>query len=129
MAAAQISAAEVPVACSLSTAGLAEQARRWARLAARAMTGYARTEDGLRLEFRPEPGVEEELRSLVAVEAQCCPWAAWTVLASGTQVVLDVRAAGDGIAALHGMLTGLRRASAHGRPAATGRLPPGAKPV
>ena len=101
-------AASVPVACSLSTAGLAEQAGRWARLAARAMTGHAKTGDGLRLGFRPEPGVEEELRALVAVETQCCPWATWTVQASATQVVLDVRAADDGVTALHGMFTGLQ---------------------
>jgi hypothetical protein len=111
MTAAQIpaddTAASVPVACSLTMEGLAAQAGRWARLAARAMTGHARTADGLRLGFRPEPGIEEELRALAAVETQCCPWATWTVRASATQLVLDVRAAGDGVTALHGMFTGL----------------------
>jgi hypothetical protein len=99
--------ASVPVACSLSTQGLAEQAARWARLAARALTGHTKTATGVRLDFRPEPGIEEELRTLVAVETQCCPWATWTVRASATRLALDVRAAGDGATALHGMFTGL----------------------
>lgn len=105
-------AASAPVACSLSTQGLAEQAGRWARLAARALTGRALTADGLRLDFRPEPGIEEEVRLLAAVETQCCPWATWTVRASATQLTLDVRATGDGVTALHGMFTGLRQAPA-----------------
>lgn len=100
-------AASVPVACSLTTEGLMEQAGRWARLAARALTRHILTADGLRLDFRPEPGIEEELHALVAVETQCCPWATWTVLASATQLALEVRATGDGITALHGMFTGL----------------------
>ena len=111
--------ASVPVACSLSTKGLAEQAGRWARLAARAMNGRATTADGLRLGFRPEPGIEEELRALVAVETRCCTWATWTVQASATQLVLNVRAAGDGVTALHGMSTGLQQA-----PGPTVGLPP-----
>ena len=102
--------ASVPVACSLTMAGLAEQAGHWARLAARAMTGHTMTPDGFRLGFRPEPGIEEELRALVAVETRCCPWATWTVQVSATQLVLEVRAAGDGITVLHGMFTGLQQA-------------------
>jgi hypothetical protein len=114
MTAAQIpaddAAARVPVACSLSTEGLAEQAGRWALLATRAMTGHTKTADGLLLVFRPERGIEKELRALVAVETQCCPWATWTVQASATRLTLDVRATGDGVTALHGMFTGVRQA-------------------
>jgi hypothetical protein len=95
----------VPVACALTPAGLAAQRDRWERLADRAMTERAKTADGLRLAFRPEPGVEEELRALVAVEDECCPWASWTVQANAGRVVLDVRSTGAGIAVLHGMLT------------------------
>jgi hypothetical protein len=102
-------AASVPVACSLTMEGLAEQAGHWARLA-HAMTAHTKTADGLRLGFRPEPGIEEQLRALVAVETQCCPWATWTVHASATQLMLDVRAAGDGVTVLHGMFTGLQQA-------------------
>jgi hypothetical protein len=102
--------AEIPVACSLTPAGLAAQAGRWERLAARAMVVRTETPDGLRIEFRPEPGAEEELRALAAVEAECCPWAAWAVRASAGQIVLDVRSAGDGVAALHAMFASLQPA-------------------
>jgi len=101
-------AEEAPVACSLTAAGLAAQASRWTRLADRAMTERTKTSHGLRIGFRPEPGAEQELRELVAVETECCPWATWTVETSDGQVVLDVRSAGQGIAALHAMFTSLR---------------------
>ena len=102
---AQVPAA-TPVACALSSHDLAAQATRWQQLAARAMTERAETPHGLRLTFRPEPGVEAELRELVAVENRCCPWATWAAHAGADHVVLDVASAGDGVAALHGMFTG-----------------------
>ena len=91
----------VPVACTLGVADLAAQRRRWEELMARALTGRAETADGLRLSFRPE--AEDELRALVAVETGCCAWAAWTVEPTAGAVVLDVRSAGEGIAAVHAM--------------------------
>jgi hypothetical protein len=93
----------VPVACTLTSADLAAQAGRWERLMARAMTECTQTSDGLCMSFRPEPGVEEELRRLVAVESDCCSWAAWTVETVAGALVLDVRSTGLGIATLHGM--------------------------
>jgi len=81
----------IPVACTLGSAGLAAQARRWEQLMARALTGRDETPDGLRLSFRPE--AEDELRALVAVETGCCAWATWTVEPAAGAVVLDVRSA------------------------------------
>jgi hypothetical protein len=91
------------IACTLSSAGLAKQAGRWERLIARAMTELTETADGLRLSFRPEPGVEEELRRLVAAENECCRWATWAVETNAEATVLDVRSTGPGIATLHSM--------------------------
>lgn len=96
-----------PVACTLTSADLAAQGQRWERLAARALTERAETADGLRMFFRPEPGAEEELRALVAAENECCRWADWAVEADDGQIVLTVRAAGDGVTALHGMFAGI----------------------
>jgi hypothetical protein len=96
-----------PVDCTLTSADLAAQSRRWERLAARAMTERTETADGLRMSFRPEPGTEEELRALVAVENGCCRWADWTVDADGGQIVLTVHAAADRVTALHGMFAGI----------------------
>jgi hypothetical protein len=103
-------AGQPPVACSLTAAGLAAQAGRWERLAARAMTERTETVRGLRIGFRAAPGAEQELRALVAVETECCPWATWTVAAGAGQIILDVRSAGEGVAALHAMFTSLRPA-------------------
>jgi hypothetical protein len=93
----------IPVACTLTPADLATQADRWQRLLARAMAERAETENGLRVSFRPEPGAEEELRSLVAVESECCRWADWSVQTGAGTVVLDVRSTGTGVATLHDM--------------------------
>jgi hypothetical protein len=101
-----------PVACSLTSADLSAQSGRWTQLAARALTERAQTSHGLRISFRPEPGVEDELRKLVAIENQCCPWADWTVDAGSGQIVVDVRSAAEGITALHGMFTSLQNAPA-----------------
>jgi hypothetical protein len=99
-------AAPDEVACTLTSADLAAQGEGWARLAARAMTERALTADGLRVSFRAGTGVEDELRRLVAVEKECCAWAAWTVRAGGAEVVLEVRsAAAEGVAVLHGMFS------------------------
>jgi hypothetical protein len=97
----------VAVACALGSADLAAQSSRWEQLVARTMTGRTETADGLRLFFRREPGAEEKLRALAAVENECCPWAAWSVHAESGHMVLDVRSASaEGIATLHGMFTG-----------------------
>jgi len=100
-------AGTAPVACTLTTAGLAEQTGRWERLAALALIERAGTERGLRLSFRPEPGVEQELRELVAIENECCRWASWTVRSGAGHIVLDISSTGDGIPTLHNMFSGL----------------------
>src|ERR1700739_1104635 len=84
------------IACTLSSSCLAAQARRCEQLIAQSMTEYAETADGLRLSFRPEPGVAEELRSLVAVENECCSWAAWTVETDAEATALDIRSSAEG---------------------------------
>ena len=92
-----------PVACSLTSADMAARVGRWRRLAVRAMTGRTETADGLRIRFRADPGVEDELRDLAAGENDCCPWAAWAVKTAGHEVVLEIHSQGEGVTALHGM--------------------------
>lgn len=95
----------VPVACTLTSADLAVQSARWGQLAARTMTKRIETAHGLRISFQACPGAEEELRALVAMENECCPWADWTIGMNAGQIVLNVHSTGEGIAALHGMFT------------------------
>lgn len=105
----QLEPAATPVACTLSSADLDTQRKRWRRLAAKALVERAESEDGLRLSFRAEPGVANELHELTAVERQCCAWATWTVHES-ERITLVVRSTGEGIAALHAMFTSLEPA-------------------
>jgi hypothetical protein len=92
-----------PVACTLGAADLAAQRRRWLALIDRAGAGRERVDDGVVLRFRHESGVENELRALAAVEAECCAWATWAVERADGEVVLHASARGEGVAALHGM--------------------------
>jgi hypothetical protein len=88
------------VACTLTPADLATQARHWQEILARALITRTATARGL----RPEAG--PELRRLVAVERDCCPWATWTVTEEAGACVLTAQSAGDGVAALHTMFAG-----------------------
>jgi hypothetical protein len=90
-----------PVACTLAPADLTAQAGRWDKLIARSLAGRTETGDGLLLSFRPEAGAE--LPALVAVERGCCPWATWTLDSQPGMLVLTIRAAGEGVAALHAL--------------------------
>ncbi|MBV8993844.1 MAG: hypothetical protein JO287_09105 [Pseudonocardiales bacterium] len=68
-----------PVTCALGSADRAAQADRWKQIAKRAMTRRAQAARGIRISFRNDPGVEDSLRQLAAVESRCCAWATWTV--------------------------------------------------
>jgi len=89
----------VEVACTLTSKDLSRQQERWNVLRAGAELGRRDTNDGLRLRFRRDADVEEELRALTAIENKCCSWATWSVDARDGEVVLVVSSAGDGVAA------------------------------
>ena len=95
------------VACTLTTGDLKTQRERWLRLGETFGLGRTETEDGLCVSFRYHPAVEEELRALVAVENECCSWAAWDVERTGDAVDVVGRSKGQGIATLHTMFTQL----------------------
>ena len=77
-------------ACTLGPDDRAPRAARWAALTARALRQASRTERGLRLDFDAGPGIGDELRSLVALETECCAFARWSVSAAGRQLTLKV---------------------------------------
>ena len=91
------------VACTLTHHDLAAQAQRWRALGARAGIQGLAVDDGVRIKFRGDRGVEEELRSLVMVENDCCSWATWEVAREDGALAVSARSNGDGVAALHGM--------------------------
>ena len=95
------------VACTLIDTDLKTQRERWINLGENFGLGRFETDDGLRLTFKDHPAVEAELQALVAVETECCSWAAWSVeRAEDDALVMAARSQDDGIAALHGMFTG-----------------------
>jgi hypothetical protein len=91
------------VACTLTATDLKSQRERWINLGTNFGRGRVQTDDGLRLLFVDHPAVEEELHALVAVENECCSWAAWSVERDDGDLVMAARSKGEGIVTLHGM--------------------------
>ena len=95
------------IACTLSETDLKSQRERWLALGENFGLGRQETEDGLRLTFRSHPEIRQELEALVAVESECCSWAAWSVADEGDTLVMAARSEGMGVTTLHGMFTQL----------------------
>jgi hypothetical protein len=83
------------VACTLGSGDLTRRAAWWEALTARSLVRAARTDRGLRLVFRADAGAAGELSDLVALERECCAFAAWSVHENGTELTLDVTGRGD----------------------------------
>jgi hypothetical protein len=93
------------IVCTLGAGDLAAQREHWGRLIAASALERTERPDGLRIRFRPDRGVADDLHALVATERECCAWARWSVTVAADQVVLDITSTGDGITALHSMFT------------------------
>ena len=93
------------VACTLTDADLKTQRERWLTLGEHFGLDRVETEDGLRPSFRDHPAIRAELESLVAVENDCCSWAAWSVEREGDTLVMAARSKDVGVQTLHGMFT------------------------
>lgn len=91
------------IACGLGDDEAGTQAERWVRLGRRAGLGRVETEDGLRIRFRDQPAVGQELRALVAAESNCCAWARWEVHRADGELVMHVSSSPEGASALHAM--------------------------
>ena len=100
------------VACTLDPRSMRRRRSRWHDLAARAFVHRGLTQSGLRLVFRNEPGVEEELRELARLERRCCAFADWTVGTADGLAILDVEGAGDEAVAAAQAMFGSLEASA-----------------
>ena len=96
-------AGDPAIACTLGVDELGTQAQRWMRLGREAGLGREETADGLRLRFRDQPGAEQELRALVAVESDCCSWARWEVHRADGELIMQASSTPEGAAALKTM--------------------------
>ncbi|HET9893470.1 MAG TPA: hypothetical protein VFQ44_00800 [Streptosporangiaceae bacterium] len=96
-----------PIACTLTSAGLATQGERWRTLTENFGLDRVETAEGLLLRFACHAAVEAELRALVAIESECCSWASWDIQRDEDALVVVVRSSGEGAATLHSMFTRL----------------------
>jgi hypothetical protein len=94
---------ELPIACTLQPADLADRLAAWDGLSERALRERRTIPAGMRLVFAAGDGVEDAVAELARLEAGCCAFADWTVHRHGEDVVLDVTAAGEGVAAVRAL--------------------------
>jgi hypothetical protein len=90
---------DVPIACSLTAANLAERQRLWRELLDTSLLARESVPGGLRLTVRP--GAGSQLHALIDLERDCCPWITFAM--SGESVTMT--AVGDGEEALRYMFT------------------------
>ena len=79
-----------PIACSLSSADLAQRTQELAALRREALVGRTRIPGGVRLAFADTPGIAARIRAAIAAEAECCPFLTLRLDHDGDRLVLDV---------------------------------------
>ena len=89
-----------PVACSLDATGYRSRQAEWQALSSEALREHSRTATGMRLTFAAQPGVEDRLEALAALERECCAFATWTVSRGAETVTLTVESDGEGTPAI-----------------------------
>ncbi len=83
---------ELPLACSLDAGELEERTERWRRLADRSLIEASSPADGVAIQrHRPDDGVLTELRELISLEGECCPFLDFDLADHGDEIVLTVR--------------------------------------
>lgn len=93
----------LPVACTLTSDAAAERRRVWQALTEHALIEQRETARGVTLSYSATPGVEDKLRELVVLEADCCAFAEWRVEPRGDRLILEVTAPNDSVSALQAM--------------------------
>jgi hypothetical protein len=97
-----------PIVCRLNADAFADREGAWRSLMADGLIGRERRHDGVRLHFTSAVG--DKVRTLVALEAECCDWFHGVVTSDGDTVTVDLIAVGDGPAVLQAMFDAFLRA-------------------
>jgi MerR family transcriptional regulator, copper efflux regulator len=87
---------ELPLACSLDAAALAERRRLIERLAGDVRVDRTLTERGLSVLLRRGPGVRERVKELIALESACCPFLSFALHERDECLELEVTAPAGG---------------------------------
>jgi hypothetical protein len=83
-------AGDAPIACTLTPSEYRDRTGDLSALARRALIAREPLEQGERLTFIDEPGVEEDLAAAVDAEASCCSFLTMRLERRDTGLVLDV---------------------------------------
>ena len=88
----EMSASSTPIVCDMTDAAdtAEERMAEYGRLFAQALTGRERTDEGVRLRFRADDGVEGWVRDLAARDKACCPFYDFAVTTTAGEVWLEV---------------------------------------
>ena len=79
------------MACSLSSQELNARLDRWTALSERYLIEAGRTDDCAVRRYRAEGGVGEELRELIRLEGECCPFLRFDLIRGEGEIRLEVR--------------------------------------
>jgi hypothetical protein len=83
-----------PIVCTLTAADLADRQKAWLKLGSY-LTDGAEISGGLLFTFKPASGVSSSLKTLVRLEADCCPWMKFMLEDAPRAVKITVTAVGD----------------------------------
>lgn len=97
-----------PIACTLTSAAFSDRAAAWRELLGFGLVSIEERPAGVRLQVRPS--LEDRIRDLLALEAECCDWFSAT-LTAGDVLTVDLVAAGDGPLVLRSMFEDLASTS------------------
>jgi hypothetical protein len=81
---------DLPIACTLTSDGMAARLALIDALTADGLIDRTPTAAGLRVRLRDSPQIEERTRELIAAESLCCPFLDFNLDRDGGDLVLDV---------------------------------------
>jgi hypothetical protein len=82
----------IPIACDMTDAPdtAEERMAEYGRLFAQALTGREWTDEGVRLRFRADDGIEAWIRDLSVREKACCPFFDFAISTTNGEVRWDI---------------------------------------
>jgi hypothetical protein len=80
-----------PIACTLTDGDLRDRRKAWLKVGNYAK-GSGEIPGGMAFTFVAAPGVDDSLRELVRLEAECCPWMDFRLENTSIEVNLTVTA-------------------------------------
>jgi hypothetical protein len=80
----------LPIACSLPHEQYAARSDQWNAVAAEALIEAGKTSSGAVQRYRASDRVERELKELIRLEGECCPFLGFDLKREKDEIVLEV---------------------------------------